>query len=237
MASTNALRPLEDVVREYLLMYRKTTEDYILYLSHACACVRDFRLYHSNEVITAKVSVTANKLIEMPDDMIGFNDLLIPIEGRWWSFTQQKDIVNTTTFTGLVEGRDEDEGEGVDIKHSVSDSYGARGAVNDYNYTIDWNARRIFVDGIESDTVVLKYVSSGITVGAETTVPELIVPVIHSYLLWKESYWLPEFTRERDMREKDYNKEVMKTRNFINSLSYDQLRDILLGSNHQSVKR
>lgn len=237
MASTNALRPLEDVVREFLLMFRKTTDDYVLYLSHACACVRDFRLYHSNEVITAKVTVNANKWIDMPDDLIGFNDLLIPINGRFWSFTQQKDIVNTTTFTGLVEGRDEDEGEGADIVHSISDGYGARGAVNDYNYTIDWNARRIYVDGIESDTVVLKYVSSGITVGAETTVPELIVPVIHSYLLLKETYWLPEFIRERDMREKDYNKEVLKVRNFINSLSYDQIRDILLGSNHQSVKR
>lgn len=237
MASIDALRPLEDVTREFLLMYKRTTDDYVLYLSHASACVRDFRLYHSNEVITAKVTVTANKLIEMPDDMIGFNDLLVPFNGRFWSFTQQKDIVNTTTFTGAVEGRDEDEGEGADILHSITDGYGARGAVNDYNYTIDWNARRIFVDGIESDTAVLKYVSSGITVGAETTVPELMVPVIHAYLLWRETYWLPEFTRERDMRERDYEKEIFKARRFINSLNYDQFRDILLGSNHQSVKR
>ena len=106
MAATNALLAIEDIVTRFALKYKKSTEDYVSYLELACNCVRDFSLYHSGEAITAKVSVTANKLIEMPDDMIGFVDLCYPIEGRWWSFTRQDDIVNTTTFTGTppVEG-------------------------------------------------------------------------------------------------------------------------------------
>jgi len=237
MAYTDALIDIETVVTRFLLKYKKSTEDFVSYTELACGCVRDFSLYHSGEAVTAKVSVTANKLIEMPDDMIGFVDLCYPIQGRWWSFTRQDDIVNTTTFTGLVEGRDSDFEEGVNIKHALSDTYGAKGGVNTYNYMIDWDARRIYVDGLDSETVVLKYVSSGVTVAGTTYVPDLISPVIDAYLLWRETYWLPGLAREREMREKDYTKEVLKARYFINSLSYNEFRDLILGNTTQAPVR
>ena len=237
MAQTSALIDIETVISRYLLKFKKSTEDYVSYLELACNCVRDFSLFHSANVVTAKVSVTANKIIEMPDDMLSFVDLCYPMQGRWWSFTRQNDIVNTTTFTGLVEGRDSDVEEGVDIPHALSSGYGAKGGVNTYNYMIDWEARRIFVDGIESDTVVLKYVSSGVTVNGTTYVPDFLTPVIDSFLLWKETYWVANLARERQLREKDYTNEVLKARNLINSLTYNELRDLLLGASTQSVKR
>ena len=237
MAATPALLDIETVVTRYLLKYKKTTEDFAIYLEHACNATRDFQLFHSADVVTEKVTINANKWIEMPTDMLSFIDLATPIEGKWWSFTRQDDIVNTTTFTGLIEGRDSDFGEGVDIKHAMSDTYGAKGGVNAYNYMIDWDARRIYVDGISSETIVLKYVSSGVTVGGTTYVPDFMTPVIDTYLLWKESYWIVGLARERQLRERDYTNEVLKARNLINSLSYNELRDILLGSATQTVVR
>lgn len=239
MAHTDALLDIETVVTRFLLKYRKSTEDYVLYLEHACNCVRDFSLYHSNEVTPLKMTVTANKFLEMPDDMIGFVDLVFPIEGKWWSFTKVDDIVNTTTFTGTPpsEGRDSTFEEGVDIKHALSDTYGAKGGVNTYNYTIDWRARRIFLDGIDSGTVVLFYNTSGVTVSGTTYVSDLITPVLDSYMLWKESYWLPGLARERQIREKDYTNEVAKVRYFVNSLTFNQFRDLILGNATQSPQR
>jgi len=237
MAYMDSLRTIEDITTGFLLGYKRSTEDYTSYLDLACRSVRDFNLYHNANYVTAKVDITANKLIEMPDDMIGFIDLSYPLEGRLWSFTRQDDIVNTTTFTGLVEGRDSDAGEGVNIKHALSTSYAAKGGVNTYNYTIDWEARRIFIDGIDTDTAVLKYVSSGITVSGITYVPEFIVPVIEGYLLWRETYFLTQFAREREQRKAEYKEEVLKARYFVNSLSYNELRDLLLGSATQSVRR
>jgi len=237
MAYTDALIDIETVVTRFLLKYKKSTEDFVSYTELACGCVRDFSLYHSGEAVTAKVSVTANKLIEMPDDMIGFVDLCYPIQGRWWSFSRQDDIVNTTTFTGLVEGRDSDFEEGVDIKHALSTGYGAKGGVNTYNYMIDWDARRIYVDGLDSETVVLKYVSSGVTVAGTIYVPDFMTPVIDSYLLWRETYWQTALVRERQLREKEYKEEVLKARYFVNSLSYNELRDIILGNTTQTVVR
>jgi len=237
MADTNALRTIESVVTDFLLGYKKTTEDYIIYLKHACDAVREFNLYHGGEFKMEKMTVDSNKFLEMPDDMIGFNDLLIPFNGEWWSFSERRKIVNTTTFTGLVEGRDDESGEGVEIKHSLTYGYGAHGGVNNYNYMIDWRARRIFLDGIDSGTVVLRYVSSGINLTADTYVSELIVPVIQSYLLWKETYFVKGLERERLLREKDYDKEVLKVRNFTNSMTYDQLRDLILSSTTPTPRR
>ncbi len=237
MASTPALVSIEDIVTEFLLGYKKTTEDYFTYLHHACACVRDFRLYHSNEVVYYKATVTSNKWIDMPTDMIGFVDLVTPIVGEWWSFTEKRTIVDTTTFTGLVEGRDEDFGEGVDIASLRTTGYAAAGGINDYNYTINWEARGIFLEGISSGTVLLMYTSSGIEIGATTTVSDFIRPVIENYLLWKETFWIPELKREMLIREKNYDKEVSKARMFINSMSYNRWRDLILSTSRQAPSR
>lgn len=115
--------------------------------------------------------------------------------------------------------------------------YGAKGAVNDYYCTLDWQARRIFVNGISDDTVVLIYTTSGIEASGTTQVPEMITPMLDSYMLWKSSYWRPELVRERQSLEKDYLNARYSIRNLINSMSYDGWRDVILGSSTQSPQR
>jgi hypothetical protein len=237
MASTSALLTINDVIDRFLLKYKKTTEDAVIYTEHACNCVRDFSLYHGNEITTAKVSIDANYIIEMPSDMIGFVDLCWYFAGKWWSFTEQRDIVNTTTFTGLVEGRDSAFQEGQPISHATTYGYGARGGVNAYNYSIDWQARRIFVEGVNSDTAVLMYTGTGITANGTTYVSDLLTPVIDNYLLYVETFWLKDLVREREMRKKAYNDEVLKARNFVNALTYNQIRDLIMGTTTQGIKR
>ena len=240
MADTNALLPLEQVITTYLFSYKKPTEDYSLYMQHAAQCLQNFNLYDGNIPVKVKVTInTTLKCIEMPDDMQTFIDLLTPIKGSWWSFTQKDQIVNTTTVTGGVESRDADQGEGVKILHDRVVGYGAVGAWNKFNMTLDWAARRIYVDD-EYDTTdyfVLVYTSSGIKVSDETTVPAFLTPVIDAYLLWKESYWLPEFTRERESRFADYWREKLRVRDLINSMSLSQWQDIFYRSFSQTIKR
>jgi hypothetical protein len=235
--ATNALISIENVVSRFLFKYKKPTEDAFIFTEHACNCYRDFRLYDSDQVVTAKIAVSANKIIEMPSDMQTFVDLCIPINGAWWSFSERREIVNTTTYTGLVEGRDEAEGEGADLATPRTTGYAARGGINDYNYMLDWQARRIFVDGIESDMVVLFYTSSGIETSGVTLVPEMLTPLFDSYLLWKSSYWQPELIRERDSLKKDYDETRLSIRNLINGMNYNQWRDLILGNAAQAPVR
>jgi hypothetical protein len=146
-------------------------------------------------------------------------------------------MINTTTTTDDVEGHDSDFGEGVALLDNKTYTYGSKGAVNPYYFKLDWNARRIFCDGIKSDTVVLKYVSSGIDTSEDTYIPDLITPMVDSYLLWKETYWIPELVRERLAREKDYNNERLRVRNVINGLTISQWQDLFWGTATQTPKR
>jgi hypothetical protein len=235
---TPALIPIEQVVSRFLFKYRLDTNDAMIFTEHVCNAYRDFCLYDSDQVVTAKVSVTSNKLIEMPTDMVGFVDLLISTgEGEYWSFTERRNIVNTTTFTGLVEGLDATVGEGVGVNPQRTTGYAAKGAINDYNYTIDWAARRMFVDGAVSQTVVLMYVTSGIEASGTTSVPEFLTPMFDQYLLWKKSYWDGVTVRERQGLERDYTNARLTARNFINSMSYSQWHDVILSSINQAPKR
>jgi len=237
MAHTAALIPLEQVVSRYLFKYKLDTDDAFTYTEHACDAYRNFRLFDSNQVVTAKVTVTANKLIEMPSDLQTFVDLCIPIGGAWWSFTERREIVNTTTFTGLVESRDADSGEGVELSTPRTTGYAARGGINDYNYTLDWEARRIFIDGLDSGTVVLLYTSSGIEVSGTTQIPDMLIPLIDSYLLWKSSYWIPDLIKQRVALERDYTNTRLSIRNLINSMSYNRWRDVILAGFIQAPQR
>lgn len=234
---TSALITIEEAITRFLLKYRKDTNNYISYLEHACNALREFMIYDSREYRTEKVSVDALGIIEMPDDMIGFKDVMVAKDGEWWSFTLRPDKVNTTTTTAGVEGQDSAFGEGVNVKDGVTTTYGSRGGVNAYYYTIDWNARRIFCDGIVSDTVVLKYVSNGVQVSGTTYMPDMFTPVVDAYLLWKETYWEKDFVREREGRRQDYVNERLKLRYYINHLTASQWYDLIWGGMTQGPKR
>ncbi len=240
MAETNALVSIENAVTDFLLGYKKTTEDYVTYLKHACTLLTDFMIHDAAEARSEKVTVNSLGIIEMSTqcpDLIRLKDISVAYNGEWWTMTEKPNMVNTTTTTAGVEGHSSTFGEGVVIPDGVIDTFGARGGINDYYYMVDYKARRIFIDGLVSDTVLLRYVSSGIMVSGITYIPIMLVPMLESYLLWKESYWIPSIVRERPMRERDFNNERLRVRNVINSRSASQWRDIMWGSFSQSPKR
>jgi hypothetical protein len=237
MTATSALIDVNTIVDRYLLKYKKTTEDSFIYLEHACNCIRDFHLYDSPEMVTEKVTVSALGIIEMPDSMVGFNGLYKFVDGVKWYFTLNDNVITTTTTTAGVEGQSDTYGEGEAIKDPKSDTYGGVGGVNDYYYKLDWKARRIFCEGLISDTVMLEYTTSGVEIAGVTYVPEFVTPMIDNYLLWKESYWLPELVRERQGREKDYTNSESKVRNLINAMGYNEWRDLLLSITTMSPLR
>ena len=90
---------------------------------------------------------------------------------------------------------------------------------------------------MNSDTAILMYTSTGITASGTTYVSDLLTPVIDNYLLYVETFWIKDLVREREMRRKAYNDEVLKARNFVNALTYNQLRDLIMGTTTQGPKR
>jgi hypothetical protein len=238
MADTNALLNIERIVTEFLLGYYKTTDDYFIYLNHACRCYQDFNLYDGNVVTYAKFTLDPNlKWLDMPDDMQTFVDLVTPFRGSNWSFTAKDRMVTTTTTTGGVEAQDDDQGEGHNIDQGRVTGYGAKGAWNKFRYKIDWATRRIYIDDDITEYIVLFYVSSGIKATGDTEVPAFIAPMIDAYLLWKETFWKMDLVRERESRKSDYWREKMKIRDLINAMGKEEWLDIIYGSLTQSPQR
>ena len=236
--STPALIDINQMVDEFMLAFKKPDEDAFTYLQHACNCVRDFHLYDSPNVVTEKVAINSNKWIDMPNDMVGFNGLFIlQTNGSLWPCTERKDMITTTTTTAGVEGRDSTIGEGAALTDPKTTTYGGVGGVNDYYYSIVWKSRRIYTEGFTTETVVLKYVTTGIEISGTTSVPTFITPMIHDYLLWKECYWIPGLERYSRDREKIYDRSELKIRGFMNSKTEDEWRDFFLSITTQAPIR
>lgn len=237
MADTSALISIENAVTDFLLAYKKSTDDYYIYLRHSLLLLQDYMTYDAPDARTEKVSVNSLGIIDIPTDCIRIKDVCIAKDGEWWTFTERPNKVNTTTTTLGVEGQDSTFGEGVAVKDSALYNFGTRGGINAYYYTVDWKARRIFCDGIVSDTVVLRYVSNGIALSGTTYIPSLLVQLLDAYLLLKETYWIPELVRERQLRQNDFDKERLRVRNLLNSMTADQWRDVIWGTTGQTPQR
>jgi hypothetical protein len=130
---TGAIIAIEEVVTRWMLKYKKSADDYNVFLEHACNVVRDFQVHDSDKFRSEKVSVSALGIIEMPTDLIRVKDLCTAKNGEWWTMTMRPNLVNTTTTTLGVEGHDATFGEGVGTLDPYTYSLAARGAVND-NY-------------------------------------------------------------------------------------------------------
>jgi hypothetical protein len=240
MTSTAALVSIESVVTRWLFKYKKSADDYALYLEHCAQCYQDFNLYDGEIFTTAKVTINQTlKCIDMPADLLKFIDLVTPIKGGWWSFTQKDNIVTTTTMVGAVETRDPLQGEGAVIDVDRVVSYGAKGAYNKFRCTVDMVTRRIYMDNTytANDYMVLLYVSSGINATGETTVPSFLIPVFDTYLLWKETIIDLNLAKLHDQRFDQYWKEKMKVRNLINAMSKDSWLDIFYSGFTQTPQR
>lgn len=237
MASSTAVTEIGKIVDKYIFKYKLSQDDYFTYLQHACDCYRKISLKHSNKVVTEKIAVSSLGIIEMPTDMVGFCGLFIPINGELWSFTKKGRKVMTTTTTGGVEGQNSAMGEGVDVLDNNYLGLGGRGGVNSYYMNIDWTARRIFCDGFKSDTAVLQYTSSGLTVGGSTYVSQECEPVMDAYMNWKKEQINTRSLSMLRTLEEYYKEELQEMRIFNFMPSRDEIADAWDSSSTQSPQR
>jgi len=235
---SNSFANLNDIVNRFLLKYKLPAEDAIIFTEHACECYRKIRARHSDATTTRKATVTSLGIIEMPDDCITVIDVMIPINGEWWSSTLRKQMVNTTTIVNGAETRDSTaQGEGVDIDDPNYTTYGGTGGANDYYHMVDYDARRIFLDGVTTEYVVLIMTTSGINLDGDTLVPEKCVPSIDAYMYWKKAWWDGSPMNEKMYRERVFNDEIQELRLISFMPSASQLRDIFNSTTTQAPKR
>lgn len=119
-----------------------------------------------------KLAMSDLSTITIPADCIQIVALGIPYGGRFWIFNRDGEFVTTTTTNTDTEAEelDSDQGEGESISNPSYRHLGDHGGKNQYRFSwVDKNT--IYVNGLPSVTVTLRYISSGINAEGDTEVP------------------------------------------------------------------
>jgi hypothetical protein len=185
MADQAATVALQTIVKRFILKYKIYEDDYINYLEHAVDCFRDLNISHLSYFKQADLTLDAVGKVSFPNDMIDFIALGVVRDDVFYTFVQSTDL---------------------SIPTSVSSYDGS--AWNKYFYYLDWPGRQIYCQSLPTETVTIRYISSGVNSGAETMVPVQCTQVIDAYLRWKQAQMDGAGLGEQQIREVNYVNEV-----------------------------
>jgi len=129
-----------------------------------------------------KFTMDSNEIIYLNDDVTHINAIYVPLEGQLWPLTKLMTMVPTTSESMGAEILDPDWGEGVRIAERRS-GYAARGGDNVYGYYYpDYQKRRVIFRNVTRSEVLMDYITSGISLTAETYVPTYAKSALEAYI-------------------------------------------------------
>jgi hypothetical protein len=239
MAEIDGIITLDKFVKKILFKTNKNHDEYFRVFQVVADGLRHLCMHSLGFVTWTKLTVdTDTNTIDFPDDYVGFVSLSVPDDGRMWQLTRNDDLVPTTsTDSGGLEYLDEDDGEGVDLNDElVPIGYGTRGGYNDYYYQIDHKKRRFIINGITTDHVILRYISSGVNATTSTSVPLYLEEPLEYYVFWKMAEY--EGAREDVIygKRQSFNLALRRMKKF-NAPSIQEVKDAIYTSANQSLHR
>lgn len=185
MANQAATISLQTIVKRFILKYKINEDDFVNYLEHAVDCFRDLNISHLSYFVQANLALDSVGKVSFPSDMIDFISVGIIDDDVYYTFVQSTDLSVPTAA----------------VEYGSSDW-------NKYFYYIDWPNRVIYCQSMVSETVTLRYVSSGISTSVETVVPIQCTQVIDAYLRWMQSLMDGAGLGEQQIRENNYVTQV-----------------------------
>ena len=219
MAYISSLISLDAFIRRLLAKEGKDNDDYFRYMQIACDGIRDMHIHDFSVEVTAVVTVNSTtNTFSFPSDFVKYIWIATPIDGRWWKYTRDDDMVPL--------GDDDD----ISIQSSLpniadysnSTSYGEAGGYNRYLFKPDYENRRFQVSGDTPDVVVLKYISNGIDSEGTINIPDYALLVLEDYVRWK----LKDYDNEAESKIYRMEQQYIKTRRKMRSVRRPALQDI-----------
>jgi hypothetical protein len=224
MAEISGLKTLKQATEELMLLGEKPEGSYFRYLQLMIRGFKEAKLFHLKGFTkVAKLTVSNIKTIDLPDDYLSFIAVVVPIQGEYWTLTEKESLV----FSQDVAPLDADDEEGEDVNDSYTISYGATGGKNKQGYVkLDEVNSRVIINSLAvgKTEVFLLYVSSGVNeAGTDTYIPDIIVPMLHFYVLYKEAMY---HDQPYEHLFNEYSRELDKVR-YVQMPSLDAMRDAL----------
>jgi len=226
MADTAALIPLNKLIDRFIFKYRLKPEMYFNLFEHAADCVRALNEGAISFYTQAEVASSALGVVTMPSDMIGLIGVALEYKGQLWYFTEKQYMIIRD---------DADDVMPTDYRADWV-AYGVSGAGNLFFFRVDWKGRKIYVDGAESQDVIVQYTSNGLQVSGATTVPSEANLAIDAYLRWAQGEIEGKSINEQLKRERKYEQEfrVLKLKSMP---SLREVKDYFLSMTTQAIQR
>jgi hypothetical protein len=195
---------------------------------------RELNLFHLNSYKGVWLEVSASLgTVDWPSDYVSFLGIGYNIDGQFWSFTEDDNMIIPQ---GTVSGQDtlnSDRGENAAAERYSIPSYSTPGGLNSDFYKIDIPNRRIITNGESSRThLLLYYVSSGVNASGNTVVPIQAERALKDYISWRTSKG-----PERDRNEMQYKRSLKDLRDHEGSFTKEQFLDMFYRTMHQGIKR
>lgn len=219
MANISSIISLDAFVRRLLAKEEKDNDDYMRYMQIACDGLENLTTHDFDLEVTKVVAVDATThTFSFPSDYVRYTALATPIDGRWWLFTRDQQIVPLT---------DDDGAAIVDSVVDVADykfptDFSSGGGWNKYNFREDRENRRFQLGGAIPEVTVLKYVSNGIDATGDINIPRYAARTLE--------YWIRKYIAEYDDQPEitidRLNKQYDKARKEMRRIHRPTLQDI-----------
>jgi len=180
----------------------------------------------------AKIMVDGLGRVALPKDYLMFLGVGVPKNGRFYTFSKDKSVVQSTDATYAYEAVDTTYGEGESPTKTCSYSYGGSGGLSETTFVI--NERRGFIQltdfiGTES---TLYYVSSGISDSPDgVTIPLVAEEAVIAGVLWKYVAYDPNTNMSGEADAIIYDNDIKGLRGVEIKSGYDyKFRSEVIGT-------
>lgn len=206
---------------------------------------RDFRIFNSRSFMEMWLPVTAIKTINLPEEMVEFLSIGIPVAGEMFTFTLANGIV-APLDDPLDEALDATLGEDDELVRSLQYNYGANAINDEYYFRLDEDGRRIVLKKAAMDLyaqadraeVLVRFISTGVSDLDHTMVPGTAYNMLVAYIEWKLVASLPTVydARYRAEKKQDYFHEIEKFQ-LLDMPTIDELYDVIFETSSQTPRR
>lgn len=200
--------------------------------------IKEMSLFKMTSVNEVKCKIDELGRIDLPIDYIKFVAVGVPVNGYFYTFTNEKGLVRSSDRTYYYESVSEEYGEGRNFEVPIWDRYGKGGGTNKVYFYLNERDRYIQLTDFKGEKCTLKYISSGVSNNRdEVFIPVMYEQAIIAYVLWKlVAYDMEVPLHERRERERLYAEEL-RSIDLLQGPSLDEILDTIYSTQMQTIKR
>jgi len=248
---TSAIVSLRYVVSSVLNEKMEDDRNYERYLQLAIEGFTELNIGSTKNVEVTYKTVPEINMVDLPNDCIDIT-VLGRVQGNRIFTLTREDLIPLPRTEECGESTNPYKSKSVsdsDLIYTFSDHYaygnyvpalyGYSGGANDAYYRIDWERRKIILQGsVPGDEIVIEYISSGVNMSGSTQIPRQWVETLKRYVHWKSIEYDSTFPMgEKERKRNQYWDERRKAHAFEWSFTLDEYLDTKYAEYKQTPKR